>query len=179
MAVKKKSIKKNASKASRGKSLKASVSAICKTGREEVLRNEVIADQSWDDIDTIANAVCGGIVTLGKTLNDVLNVKGILKYVEDPKSLKIMVTGVMNDLQTLSTEASRINSDYPADGGKINDESELALAIDIYQRYQKVSDQLLSVVTPLHAEILILMNRAGIAMKEAEDLKETITEVTH
>ena len=142
--------------------------------------DELIKDQTWEDLDEVAEPIANGIISYATTINSLIDVEGLYPYIEDPEGLKVLIDGMRRDLEDLSKQFADIKRQHDGKSGPIKDEDELFECISIFGQYEELSRVLTGVLTPTHIEITMAFkeaidkkNAAEAKENEQKDVKET------
>lgn len=145
----------------------------------------------WNDLEEIYQAITNGLVTVLQEIENLINNKEALHYIQDKKTLNIYIETLNKDALTISDKLNVIHEQHKNKENGPKDEYELQAGLSLFEQYNEINTYfhtnitgIVSSVTELFIDASVIMNNKindeenNIEEAVFEEIKEDLEKIT-
>lgn len=135
--------------------------------------------QSWDDLESIYNSCSEALVVANNSVVELFKIPGVIDNIENRQETKIAILGLNKDIKFFSEELKLIHKHHEGRTGFVDNEDDLSLCLQIFEKYHSFQTTYQSVIIPTVIRLSEEVGKAASNMNKQieEDSKNGITDV--
>jgi hypothetical protein len=136
--------------------------------------NPPTPDPTWEDLESVYLACAKALVVFANEINGIVSNPVFIDNFVKKDELEIIVTGTKRDIDIFADELMGLHNMHQGKMGKITDEQELVLSLNIFDDYVNFNNRFSAVSGPIMQRIMSIVTETSLEMqakKIADDLE--------